>query len=69
MCLCVVLFGLILFGTLCFLDLDVCFLSKISEIFSYYFFQISSLPLSLLLGLWDSYNVNVSTFGGVQKVS
>ena len=42
MCLGVVLFGLILFRTLYFLDLDVCFLSQVREVFSHYYLQICS---------------------------
>ena len=38
-CLGVIFFRLILFGTLCFLDLDTYFLSHIREGFSYYVFQ------------------------------
>lgn len=41
----VVLFELILFGTLWFLDLDVCFLYHIREVFSYYFFKYIPSPL------------------------
>ena len=36
MCLGVNFFGFILFGTLCFLDQDVYFLSQVREVFSYY---------------------------------
>ena len=45
-CLGLTLFGLILFGTLCFLDLDICFVSQVKEVFSYYV-QMYSLLLSL----------------------
>lgn len=40
-----VLFELILFGTLWFLDLDVCFLYHIREVFNYYFFKYIPSPL------------------------
>ena len=33
------LFGFICFGTLCFLELGVCFLSQFRKIFSYYSFK------------------------------
>ena len=36
---------------LCFLVLDVCFLSQVSEVFGYYCLQICYLPLSLFLVL------------------
>ena len=39
MCLGGDFFRLILFGTQCFLDLDVCFLSEVRKVFSYYFFK------------------------------
>ena len=44
----VVLFELILFGTLCFLDPDVCFLYQIREMFIYYFFKYIPSPLTSL---------------------
>lgn len=47
----VVLFELILFRTLCFLAMDVCFLYQMREVFSYYFFEYIPSPLiSLFLG-------------------
>ena len=54
MCLDVVLFGLILFETLCFSDLDVCFLSHVKEVFQLLCFQIRSVSFSLS-SFWDSY--------------
>ena len=56
----VALFGLIQFRTLWFLDLDVCFFSQVSEVFSYSFFKYVSCPFLSLFSFWDSYNVNVS---------
>ena len=44
-CLGVVLFELILSGSLCFLDLNVCFLSQVREIFLLFYLQIYSLSL------------------------
>ena len=38
-CLTVGLFGFIFYGTLCFLDLDVCYLHQIREVFSHYLFK------------------------------
>ena len=38
------IFGLILYGALCFLDLDVSFLSQVREIFSYYVFKYVHSP-------------------------
>ena len=53
-----ILFGLILFGTLCFLDLDAYFLSKVRKTVSYYVFRKATCPFrSLLLGtliMWMS---------------
>lgn len=46
MCLGLDIFGFILFGTLSFLDLDVCFLPKIREIFSHCFFFLMWRKLS-----------------------
>ena len=60
------LFGLILFRTLWFLDLDVCFLSQVRKVSASMsldmFFAIS---LALLLGL---YNVNVNIFNVISEV-
>lgn len=38
-CLTVGLFGFIFYGTLRFLDLDVCYLHQIRELFSHYLFK------------------------------
>ena len=43
-CLGMFLFGLILYGTLCFLDLNDCFLSQIREVFSYCLFKCVLCP-------------------------
>ena len=51
-CLGIVLFGLFLIGTQCFLDLDVCFSSQVGEVSSCYVFSVLwPLSLFLLLGL------------------
>lgn len=47
-CLGVDLLGFILFEMLCFLNLHVCFLIQVWEVFRYNFFQICFLLLSLL---------------------
>ena len=43
-CLGMFLFGLILYGTLCFLDSNDCFLSQIREVFSYCLFKCVLCP-------------------------
>ena len=69
MCLAVELFGFILFETLCSLYLNVCFLSQVRKIFSYYFFKYVICPFFSLFSFWDPYNANVNMFGIVLKVS
>ena len=72
---CVFFFGLILFGTLWFMDLHICFLSQVREIFCCYDFRyvlwpFLSFSLSLSLSsFWDSYNANISIFDNVPEVS
>ena len=39
MCLCLDLFGPIMFGTLYFLHLNICLLTQVRVVFSYYFFK------------------------------
>ena len=51
MCLGVDLFGLTLFETLCFLDLDIWVLFQVREIFSYYVSKHVLYPLSFSLFL------------------
>ena len=63
------LLGLILFGTLCFLDLDVCFLPQVREVFSYYLFKYSLCPFLSLFFFWDPYSANVSMLDVVPEVS
>lgn len=58
------LFGFIYFGTLCFLDLDVCFLHQVRDIFSHYFFEY--VFCLLLLG---PHNANVNMLDVVPEVS
>ena len=64
----VFLYGLILCGTLCFLELGDCFLSQIREVFSYYVFKYVLSPF-LSLFSWDPYNENISVIDGVSEVS
>ena len=52
-------------NSLCLLDLHVCFLPQIREIFSYYFLKLTFCPLFSLLFFWDSYITNVTMFDGV----
>ena len=59
MCLGVVLFGLILFGTLCFLDLDVCFLSRLEKFSAITSSSTFSAPFFSLFSFSNQYNVNV----------
>lgn len=56
-CLGLTLFGLILFGTLSFLDLDICFVSQGS--FQLLCSKVFSAPFSLFF-FWDPYIVNVN---------
>ena len=46
MCPGVDLFGVILFGNLCFLDQYVCFLLQVRDVFSHYFYNLFFLSLS-----------------------
>ena len=55
--------------SLCFLNLDVCFLSQVREVFQLLFLQISSLPLSLSLLILGPCNVNVNALDVVPEVS
>ena len=69
MCFAEVFFGLILFETLCFLELDVCLSpSQAKKIFNYYVFRYVLFPF-LSLSLWDSYNVRFTTLDVVTEVS
>ena len=50
---------------LCFLDLYICFLSQVREVFSHYVFKyVLCLPFSF----WNPYNANVSMLNVVSKV-
>lgn len=68
MCLDVVLFGLIFFGTLCFLELDVLFLPHVREFFSYCVLKDSLCHFSFF-PFRDPCNTNVSVLGVVSEVS
>ena len=69
MCVGVFLFGLILYGTLCFLDLGDCFLSQVREFFSYYVFKYILRPFLFLFSFWDPYNESISALDVVPEVS
>ena len=58
MCLGAGLFGSILFGTLCFLDLHVYFLHQIRKVFFHYFFKQISKFL-VFFSFWHPYDLNV----------
>ena len=66
LCFSVFLLELILYGTLCYLDMGDCFSSHVREFFSYYLFNYFLRPF---LSLWDPYLVNVGTFDVVSEVS
>ena len=65
----VYLFGFILYGTLCFLDLGDCLLSQVREVFSYYVFKYVLSLFLFLFSFWDPYNVNISALDVVSEVS
>ena len=54
---------------LCFLDLDVCFISEVRKVVSQLFLQISCLSFILALFLLKPYNVDVSMLDVVSEVS
>jgi len=54
---------------LCFLDLDVCFISEVRKVVSQLFLQISCLSFILSLFLLKPYNVDVSMLDVVSEVS
>ena len=62
------LLGLVLYGTLNFLDFGDCFLFQVREVFSCYIFKYYVRPFLSLL-LWNPHNVNVSVFDVIQEVS
>ena len=66
----VFLCGLILYGTLHFLDFSDCFLSQVREILSCFSSNIFSSPFSLSLSsFWDPYNANTNVVNVVSEVS
>ena len=69
MCLSMFLLGLILYGTLSFLDLGNCFLSHVMEVFRYYVFKYFLRLFPSLFSFWDPYNVNIGVFDFVPVVS
>ena len=68
-CLGMFLFGVILYGTLCFLDLIDYFLSHVGEVFNYNSFKKFSQCLSFFLLLLGPLNSNIGVFHIVLKVS
>ena len=58
-CLGVFPFGLILHGSLCFLDLGDCFLFHIGEVFNYYLFKYLLRLFLSVVSFWDPYNMNI----------
>ena len=69
MCLGVFLFGFILYGTLCFLDLIDYFLSHVGEVFDYNLFKYFLRPFLFLFFFLDPYDSNVGAFNVVPEVS
>ena len=67
MCPYVVLFELILFRTLCFLDPDVCFLSQLVMFSGITTSNVLSAPFFLLF-FWDPYNVSISMLNVISMV-
>ena len=67
-CLGVGVFGFILFGTLCCLDLDAYFLCQVRKVFSHYFFVWSLYPLLSLFSFWDLYDIDVLMLDVVPEV-
>ena len=59
----------LVWDSLCFLDLVVCFLSQVREVVSYHVFKYVLFPFLSLFSSWDSYNANVSTLAAVPEVS
>ena len=59
----------LIWDSLCFLDLDVCFLSQVREVFSYYVFRYVLSTFLSLFSFWDLYNVNVSMLDVFPEVS
>ena len=59
----------LIWESLCFLTLNVYILPLVRDAFSYFFLQISSLPLSLSLLILGPCNVNVNVLDVVPEVS
>ena len=53
--------------SLCFLDLNECFLSHVREVFRYNLFKYSLRPFLSLFSFWYTYNVNVGAFNVVPE--
>ena len=65
--MCLFLFRLVLHGTLLFLDVGNCFLSKVREVFSYCIFKYFLVPS--LFSFWDPHNVTISARSVVPEAS
>ena len=59
----------LVWDSLCFLDLYVCFLSQVGAFFSYHFFKEVLCLFFSLFSFWDLYDVNVSMLDVVPEVS
>ena len=51
------------------LHLDVCFLSQVRDVFSYYVFKYILSPFVSLFSFWDPYYANISALDVVPEVS
>ena len=60
---------LILYGTLCYLDLGDYILSQVREIFSYYLFKYLIRPFLSFFSFWGTYTANTSALDVVPEVS
>ena len=69
MCLIMFLLGFILYGTLCFLDLDDYFLSQVREVFNFDLFKYFLRAFLFFFFFWNTYNSNVGVLNVVPEVS
>ena len=69
MCLGVFQLGIILFGTLGFLDLGSYFLSHFREVFNYYLLKYLLMAFLFVLLFCNSYDSNVGAFNIVSEIS
>ena len=68
-CLAMFLFGLILYGTLRFLDLIDYFRSHVREVFNYHLLKYFLRPFLFLFFFWGPCNSNVGAFNVISEVS